>query len=247
MDTVLVVDDSAESQKKLRDYLSEHGFHVCAASSILSARASIEEHRPSIIILDFMLHGEYGIEFLKYVRQSHPDIGLIVVSDRADVVDRIIGLEVGADDYIAKPFHLREVLARVKSVLRRSGGAAFPDSLIRGDIFCFEDWRIDTDRHKVISDHGEEVSLTSGEYKLLEVFVRHPHRVLSRDHLLEMMASRRWEPFDRSVDTRVRRLRAKIEEDPTQPRFILTIRGEGYLFAANVNRISRYDFTVEAR
>ncbi|RIK93538.1 MAG: DNA-binding response regulator [Proteobacteria bacterium] len=238
METVLVVDDNAEVQQMLRDYLAEHGFHVCSANSLLSAKASIEERRPSIIILDSMLHGEHGIEFLKYVRQSHPDIGLLVVSERADVVDRIIGLEVGADDYIAKPFHLREVLARVKSVLRRSGAAVMPDSLIRSDVFCFEDWRIDTDRHKVISGHGEEISLTSGEYKLLEVFVRHPHRVLSRDHLLEMMTSRRWEPFDRSVDTRVRRLRAKIEEDPAQPRFILTIRGEGYLFAANVKRAS---------
>ena len=238
MDTVLIVDENADVQHTLRSYLTEHGFHVCAASAILSAKTSIEERRPNLIILDFMLHGEHGLEFVKYVRQTHPAIGLIVASDRADVVDRIIGLEIGADDYIAKPYHLREVLARVKSVLRRAGGADMPMPAAHGDVLCFEDWRIDIDRHKVISGGGEEIPLTSGEYKLLEVFVRHPHRVLSRDHLLEMMTSRRWEPFDRSVDTRVRRLRAKIENDPTQPKFILTIRGEGYLFAANVKHAS---------
>lgn len=238
MDTVLVVDESAEVQQTLQSYLAEHGFQVHAARSILSAKSSIEERQPGLIILDFMLHGEHGLEFLRYVRQTHPEIGLIVASDRADVVDRIIGLEIGADDYIAKPYHLREVLARIKSVLRRAGGADMPMPAAHSDVFCFEDWQIDIDRHKVISRVGEEISLTSGEYKLLEVFVRHPHRVLSRDHLLEMMTSRRWEPFDRSVDTRVRRLRAKIEDDPAQPKFILTIRGEGYLFAANVKRAS---------
>jgi two-component system phosphate regulon response regulator OmpR len=187
-----------------------------------------------VILLDVVMPGVDGLTLAREVRAGS-DVGIIMLTRRDDVLDRIIGLEVGADDYIAKPFHLREVLARVKSVLRRREPPTIqsdsPDEVIR-----FEGWRLDVARRQLVSPTGEDVALTTGEFDLLTALARHPGRVFGREALMDLTRGRSWEAFDRTIDAQVGRLRKKIEADPKNPMLVKSIRNVGYVFTGKVDR-----------
>lgn len=191
-----------------------------------------------LVLLDLMLPGEDGLALVRTIRQRS-EVPIIMLTGKGDVIDRVAGLETGADDYITKPFELREVLARIRTVLRRvaPGGRAAgtnPAAQKTGGIFVFEGWRLDMLRRELHRPDGAPVPLTAGEFDLLCAFVRHPNRVLNRDQLIDLVKGRDWAAYDRGVDTQVMRLRKKIEADPGHPCLIKTVRGSGYVFAAAV-------------
>ena len=226
---VLVVDDDPAVRQMLAEYLGAHGYEVRQAASGQAMRAELERAVPAIVLLDIGLPGEDGLTLARYLRERH-EVGIIMVTGAGDVVDRVAGLEVGADDYIAKPFDPRELRARLKSVLRRTGSAAKPAKAPPGRRIKVGTCTLDLDTHQLLDAKGEELPLTSMEFDLLRVFAERPNQVLSRDQLLTHTRNREWEPFDRSIDIRIARLRKKIELDPEKPRVIKTIRGAGYLF-----------------
>jgi two-component system, OmpR family, response regulator len=230
---ILIVEDDREVRESVCDYLSGHGYGCTQAGDGKAMRAAIAEGAPDLVLLDLRLPGgEDGLALARWLRDNH-DVAIIMVTAAGEVVDRVVGLEVGADDYLAKPFDLRELLARVKSVLRRGGKSARPagekasGGTKRVSIGACQ---LDLDTHQLIGRGGEEIPLTGMEFDLLRVFAEHPNRVLSRDQLLTLTRNREWEPFDRSIDIRIARLRRKIEADPEKPRTIKTIRGAGYIF-----------------
>jgi DNA-binding response OmpR family regulator len=231
---ILIVEDDREIREAVCDYLSGRGYACTQAGDGKAMRAAIAEGAPDLVLLDLRLPGgEDGLSLARWLRDNH-DIAIIMVTAAGEVVDRVVGLEVGADDYLAKPFDLRELLARVKSVLRRggakgekrSGGQAAAGTKRVAIGAC----QLDLDTHQLIGRGGEEIPLTGMEFDLLRVFAEHPNRVLSRDQLLTLTRNREWEPFDRSIDIRIARLRRKIEADPEKPRTIKTVRGAGYIF-----------------
>jgi len=223
---VLVVDDDPAIREMLADYLGDHGYAVAQAASGEAMRAEMERARPAVVLLDIGLPGEDGLTLARFLRE-HYEVGIIMVTGAGDVVDRVAGLEVGADDYIAKPFDPRELRARLKSVLRRleKKVPAKPDGRVSIGS-CFLDLKA-----RVLSDaRGREIPITSMEFELLKALIEHPNQVLSRDQLLSMTRNREWEPFDRSIDIRITRLRRKVEDNPARPRVIKTVRGAGYMF-----------------
>ena len=225
---VLVVDDDAAVRRMLVDYLSSHGYEVREAASGAAMRKELERTLPAVVLLDIGLPGEDGLTLARYLRERH-DVGIIMVTGAGDVVDRVAGLEVGADDYIAKPFDPRELRARLKSVLRRleskPGRKASPGAKIPVGRYLLDM------RSRTLTDpKGREVAITAMEFELLRALIEHPNQVLSRDQLLTMTRNREWEPFDRSIDIRITRLRRKVEDDPAHPRAIKTVRGAGYMF-----------------
>lgn len=231
---LLVVDDDPSVRALLREYLEGHGFDVAEAGSGAQMRERIAQQLPDAVLLDVGLPGEDGLVLARWLREHH-DVAILMVTASGDVVDRVVGLEVGADDYIAKPFDLRELLARVKSVLRRTRGpgpietrapeAAAPRRQRFGR--C----EIDLESRRMFEIGGAEVAITAMEYDLLTAFLANPNRVLSRDQLLMQTRHREWEPFDRSIDIRIGRLRRKVEPDPAgEPRCIRTVRNAGYMF-----------------
>lgn len=228
-ETLLVVDDDQVVREMLHDYFSQQGFDVCLAASAADAREQLGAAPPQLVFLDVGLPGEDGLSLARFIREQF-DIPIVMVSGAGEPLDRIIGLEVGADDYVSKPFDPRELLARVKSVLRRYRRA--PDPLdehahARVKIPGFE---LDLGSRRVFRADGVELVLTRMEFDLLQIFVEHPNRVLSRDQILNMTQNRDWDPFDRSIDIRVARLRRKLEEQPDSPQMIRTVRGVGYMF-----------------
>ena len=235
-DRVLVVDDDPSVSEMLVEYLSGHRYDVRSAGSGTAMREEIERDLPDIVLLDIRLPGEDGLTLARYLRERY-DVGIIMVTASGDVIDRVVGLEVGADDYIAKPFDPRELLARVKSVLRRmqakpQGEAPAPaaaDSTVKR-VRVGRCW-LELEPRRLFEDSGHEVAMTAMEYDLLRVFVSNPNRVLSRDQLLMHTRNREWEPFDRSIDIRIGRLRRKVERDPAgEPKTIRTVRNAGYMF-----------------
>lgn len=231
--TVLVVDDDPDVRGFLQEYLSEHGFRVHTADSGDSARALLNECSPQVALLDVGLPGEDGLSLARHLRE-HLDIGIIMVSGAGETVDRIIGLEVGADDYLAKPFDPRELRARLKSVLRRyqradgaGSNAATPEPGRRVAVGACV---LDLDSHQLFDGDGNEVPITAMEFQLLQVFAERPNRPLTRDQLMTLTQNRDWDPFDRSIDIRIARLRRKIEADPEHPQALRTVRGVGYMF-----------------
>jgi two-component system phosphate regulon response regulator OmpR len=223
---VLVVDDDPAIRQMLAEYLGQHGYEVALASSGAAMRAELERAAPAVVLLDIGLPGEDGLTLARYLRERH-DLGIIMVTGAGDVVDRVAGLEVGADDYIAKPFDPHELRARLKSVLRRMEKKEFQKPQLRVSIGrCFLDLKSRT----LCDAKGREIPITSMEFDLLKALIQHPNQVLSRDQLLSMTRNREWEPFDRSIDIRITRLRRKLEEDPAHPRAIRTVRGAGYMF-----------------
>jgi len=224
---VLVVDDDPAIRQMLAEYLGQHGYEVALAASGAAMRAELERAAPAVVLLDIGLPGEDGLTLARYLRERH-SVGIIMVTGAGDVVDRVAGLEVGADDYIAKPFDPRELRARLKSVLRRiEKKDSFKTPELRVSIGrCFLDLKSRT----LCDAKGREIPITSMEFDLLKALIQHPNQVLSRDQLLTMTRNREWEPFDRSIDIRITRLRRKLEEDPAHPRAIRTVRGAGYMF-----------------
>lgn len=225
---ILVVDDDEGLRELLDRYLTEQGFRVTAVADGMAMKRVLAEQMPDLIILDLMLPGEDGLSLAREVRRGH-DVPIIMLSARGEEIDRIVGLEVGADDYLPKPCNPRELLARVRAVLRRrvvspvdaEGGAA--------EVRTFGPYRLDLAARTLTRD-GQALSLTHGEFVLLRVFVENPNRVLSRDTLVDLIKGYDRSPFDRSIDVRVARLRRKIEPDPNAPRYIRTAWGAGYLF-----------------
>jgi two-component system phosphate regulon response regulator OmpR len=236
---ILIVDDDPRIRTMLSTYLHDEGFRVSAAEGGATMRQCLASQPVDLVLLDLVLPSDDGLDLAREIR-SRSNAGIIMVTGRSDVVDMVVGLEVGADDYIAKPFHLREVLARMRSVLRRlQPAAAAPAQEATsppGDLVQFDRWRFDLGRRTLTAPEGADVPLTTGEFDLLKVFVDHPGRVLDRDQLMDLTRGRSWEAFDRSIDAQVARLRKKIEADPRHPALIKSVRGAGYIFAARVQR-----------
>lgn len=227
--TLLVVDDDEPIRALLHEYFSQHGFHVALAPSAAEARSQLGCTPVDLVFLDVGLPGEDGLSLARHVREQF-DIPIIMVSGAGEALDRIIGLEVGADDYVSKPFEPRELLARVKNLMRRyhrTPEALDKPASPRVRIPGFE---LDMAARRLFQTDGNEVILTRMEFDLLQVFVEHPNRVLSRDQLLNMTQNRDWDPFDRSVDIRVARLRRKLEPQDGSRDLIRTVRGVGYMF-----------------
>jgi two-component system phosphate regulon response regulator OmpR len=226
----------------LREYLTSHGFEVTQADSGQAMRAAMEREVPDVVLLDVNLPGEDGLTLARELRKRY-DLGIIMVTGAGDVVDRVVGLEVGADDYVTKPFDPRELRARVRSVLRRlqgrggtqpSGAPGQPAASATRRVRV-GDRLLDLDTHQLFGSEGTEIPLTGMEFELLQVFVEHPNQVLSRDRLLTLTRNREWEPFDRSIDIRIARLRRKVEADPEKPLLIRTVRGAGYMFVSGAS------------
>jgi len=224
---LLVVDDDPAIRDMLSDYLSSHGYEVALADGGAAMRAELERAKPALLLLDIGLPGEDGLTLARFVRERY-DVGIIMVTGADEVVDRVAGLEVGADDYVAKPFDPRELRARVKSVLRRLEGKADRKALT--ETVSIGACRLNLRSRQLADARGRDVPLTAMEFALLRTFLEHPNQVLSRDRLLTLTRNREWEPFDRSIDIRIARLRRKVEEDPDRPRSIRTVRGAGYMY-----------------
>ncbi len=232
---LLVVDDDGEIRSLLSTILSSRGYKVRTARDEREMRRILGSSKIDLLILDIMLPGKDGLTICRELRASQ-SIPIIMLTARGDPTDRVVGLEIGADDYLAKPFDVRELEARIKAVLRR-----LPTKGESGNSHCratlvFEGWRLDARQRQLHSPEGAEVDLTTGEFDLLQVFAERPQRVLSRDQLLDLARGRDAAPFDRSIDIQVSRLRRKIEFDPQAPELIKTVRGGGYLFTPSVER-----------
>ncbi|MBK8960463.1 MAG: response regulator [Proteobacteria bacterium] len=230
--TVMVVDDDAEVRELLEDYLGDNGYQVLSANGGQAMRALLETHTPSVVLLDIGLPGEDGLSLARFVREQL-DIGIIIVSGAGDTVDRIVGLEIGADDYLTKPFDLRELRARLKSVLRRYQREPEPPPAAQDTSHTrvrFGVAALDLVSCQLFDADGNEIPLSAAEFELLKVFAERPNRPLSRDQLMSLTQNREWDPYDRSIDIRIARLRKKVETDPDKPQAIRTKRGMGYMF-----------------
>ena len=223
---LLVVDDDPELRALLARYLGEQGFRVSAVADGAAMDAWLEHAQPDLVILDLMLPGEDGLSIARRLR-THSAIPIIMLSARGEDVDRIVGLEVGADDYLPKPFNPRELLARIRAVLRRPAPASV--TAAANSRYHFGPYTLDIESHTLLRNR-EEIALTAGEFALLRVLVENPNHVLSRDRLIDLLKGYDRSPFDRSIDVRVTRLRRKLEDDPSAPRYLRTVWGEGYMF-----------------
>ncbi len=234
-DNLLVVDDDAELRNLLREYLGQAGFRVTAVADGRQMQRALDTARFDLVILDVMLPGEDGLSLCRKLRAGS-GIPILMLTARGDEVDRIVGLEMGADDYLSKPFNPRELLARVKSILRRAG--SLPENLASEDVrhFHFVEWTLDTHTRQLHSPSGVVVDLSGAEYKLLRMLLEHPNRVLSRDQMLEFTQGREANAFDRAIDVQIGRLRRKLGDDPREPRLIKTVRNEGYVLSVPVER-----------
>ncbi len=235
---LLVVDDEPEMCELLVEYFGRQGYGVRQARDVSAARSEITRQVPGLAILDVHMPGEDGLSLARWLRGAHPHVGIVMLTAAAETVDRIVGLEVGADDYLAKPFDPRELLARVKSVLRRTqpaSAALRPERpvLARASRFVrFGQCMLDLDEHRLSSPEGCDLALSAGEFDLLALFARSPNRPLTRDQIMERAHHRSWEVFDRSIDLRIMRLRRKIERNPAKPEVIKTVRNVGYVFVS---------------
>ncbi len=231
MQQVLIVDDDPDIRELISDYLTGHGFEVAVAEGAATMRTCIQQRIPDVVLLDIGLPGEDGLSLARYLREHH-DIGIIMVSGAGETVDRIVGLEVGADDYVSKPFDPRELHARIKSVLRRYQRASTeaPAPSASDPHVAVGQCRLNPVSRQLFGPDGTEIPLTSMEFDLLQVFLDRPGRPLSRDQILTHTQNREWDPYDRSIDIRIARLRKKIEADPDNPRLIKTVRGVGYMY-----------------
>ena len=229
---VLVVDDHRDIREPLVEYLSKNGYRVSAAEDVPRARVLFERDSIDLILLDLMLPGEDGLSFCRYVR-AKAATPIIMLTALGEETYRVLGLELGADDYVRKPFNPRELLARIRAVMRRARVPSNGEETPSGRA-VFDRWTLRVASRDLVDEAGEAVEITRGEYALLLVFLRHPHSVLDRERLLELLHGDAAHAFDRSIDNQVSRLRQKIERDPKQPAVIKTVRGGGYLFAASV-------------
>jgi two-component system phosphate regulon response regulator OmpR len=226
---ILVVDDDAGLRELLQEYLSAQGLQVATVADGVQMDAHLSQHPVDLLILDLMLPGEDGLSLARRLR-TRGSLPIIMLSARGEDVDRIVGLEVGADDYLAKPFNPRELLARIRALLRRNEQGQLKNDEDKSDIRRFGPFSMDVDA-RALQKNELTVQLTTGEFNLLRIFSEHPNRVLGRDSLMDMLKGYERSPFDRSIDVRVTRLRRKIEDDPNSPQYIRTVWGEGYLFS----------------
>jgi two-component system, OmpR family, response regulator len=237
-DHILVVDDDAEIRSLLSEYLEKHEYRVSTAANGQQMRNATAAALPDLVVLDLMLPGEDGLELCRELR-SRSSVPIIMLTARGEETDRVVGLELGADDYMAKPFSPRELVARIKSVLRRA--RSLPENLKPEPVesFRFAGWTLDLATRDLLSPDGVVVALSGTEFRLLRVFLEHPHRVLTRDQLVDLMLSRDAGPFDRAVDVQVSRLRHRLGDDAREPTLLKTVRGHGYVLAADVAAAKR--------
>ena len=230
---LLIVDDEASLREPLADYLSRQGFVVSQAASAADARNHLRDDKPDLVLLDVMMPGEDGLSLCRHLTETQA-LPTIFLTARGEATDRIVGLEIGADDYVVKPFEPRELVARIRSVLRRAarGNADAPEN----EVFEFEGWLLDPLKRRLVDPEGAVVAISSAEFRLLVAFLEHPRQVLDRDRLLDMVQGREAHLFDRAVDNQVSRLRRKIEADSRNPQMIQTVWGGGYMLAAEVHR-----------
>lgn len=244
--TVLSVDDDQDLQVVIRHYLEQEGYKILTANSGAEMLAKLETSTPDIILLDLILPDNDGLSLLTMIRNKS-DAAVIVVSGKDETADRIVGLEMGADDYLTKPFEMRELSARIKAVLRRTNeqpaandkaGDKSDANMQKVQRIAFDGWVLDRQQYQLFDDAGKTADLTSGEFKLLEALVLAPHRVLSREHLFELTRQGEFEAYDRAIDIQIARIRKKLHEDPRAPQLIKTVRGVGYMFCSNVKAAS---------
>ena len=238
--TVLVVDDDARLRNRLRGFLQREGYDAHALSGGEELRAFLKERSADLVVLDLVMPGEDGLSLTRYLRENFT-IGILILTGKGEPVDRVVGLEMGADDYLTKPFNRRELLARVRSISRRIEGAGAPapvdgDGPADTEILAFDEYRMDVASRRLTGPDGAEVSLTGTEFDLLVALARRAGRPLSRDRLLDAVGSRDWQPFDRSIDLHISHLRKKLEKDPRNPSIIKTVRNVGYVLSRPVER-----------
>lgn len=231
--TIVVVDDDAQVCTMLARYLALEGFSVETCASAEAFWPVFQARAPRIVILDLNLPGEDGFSVARRLRERS-GVGIIMLTNKGDMVDRVVGLEVGADDYVPKPFQLRELLARLRSLLRRVPAGPDQQTAAPHPVACFSGWRLDLERRELVSPSGDLVPITTKEFQILELLISRPHRPVSRDSILEHTDGREHHPMDRSVDVLIYQLRAKIEKVPGTPRILKTVRGTGYILAADV-------------
>ena len=235
---ILIVDDHREIRDALVKYLEKNGLRTTTAADAVAMDAAMKVGQFDLVVLDVMMPGEDGLSVCRRLRASH-DIPILMLTALGDDTDRIVGLEVGADDYLPKPFNPRELLARIKAILRRSERAEITGGSLAGHrCLAFDRFVLDTDRRSLTDAGGAEVALTTAEFRLLTVFLERPRFVLSRDQLLDLTSGRTAQVFDRTIDNQISRLRRKIEADPAKPTLITTVRGGGYSLAADVKVVS---------
>jgi len=234
---ILIVDDEPKVRLLLRRCLEPEGYRVSEAQDGKSVFSVLEAGQVDLITLDLTLASDDGLDVARKIR-AVAAVPIIMITGKGDTIDRIVGLEIGADDYISKPFHVREVLARVRSVLRRSqeGSLSRLQQSQQAKVFRFANWVLDYDKRELRSTAGTLSPLTTAEFDLLAILVQRPNRVLSRDTLLDLLKGQEWAAYDRIIDTQVARLRKKIESNPEAPELIKTVRGVGYSFTADVTR-----------
>ncbi|CAG9221632.1 DNA-binding dual transcriptional regulator OmpR [Paraburkholderia tropica] len=239
IDHVLIVDDDRDLRELVGNYLEKNGMRVTRAANGREMHAALDKSLPDLIVLDLILPGEDGLALYRVLRESrHRLVPVMMISGRNDVMDRIVGLEMGADDYLTKPFPPRELLARIRAVLRRT--RMLPPDLHAEDgaaTLGFGNWRLDTAARQLLDPHDTPVALSGAEYRLLRVFLDHPQRVLTRDQLLNLTQRRSADPFDRSIDLLVSRLRQRLNDTARKARYIKTLRNEGYVFSAAVTAL----------
>lgn len=232
-DHILVVDDDRELRELLSDYLGKNGYRVSTVAEGRAMWEALDNSRVDLLILDLMLPGDDGLTLCRNLR-ARSNLPVIMLTARGDDMDRILGLEMGADDYLPKPFNPRELLARIKGVLRRTRSLPVADNEIQR--FRFAGWVLDVSARNLVAPDGVVIALSGGEYRLLRVFLQHPNRVLNRDQLLDLTQGREAAPFDRSIDIQVSRLRRRLGDDPRAAAILKTVRNEGYVLASNVVR-----------
>ncbi len=233
---LLVVDDEPELRALLAEYFGRHGFDVKMAEDAARARETVATTVPQAVLLDINMPGENGLSLARWLRETHPFVGLLMLTTAGESVDRIVGLEMGADDYVPKPFEMRELLARTRAVLRRlqqeppppPARAAAPHRV------AFGRCALDLEQRRLTAPDGSEVEISAAEFDLLALFARHPNRPLSRDQIMEQAHNRGWDVFDRSIDLRIMRLRRKIETNPDKPEILKTVRNVGYVYVPPV-------------
>ncbi len=233
---LLLVDDEASLREPLADYLGRQGFVVTQAADAAKARTALQDARPDLVLLDIMMPGEDGLSLCRHLIEGK-QLPVIFLTARGEATDRIVGLEIGADDYVVKPFEPRELVARIRSVLRRANRQA--PVLDSDALYDFEGWLLDPLKRRLVDPEGSVVPISSAEFRLLTAFLDHPRQVLDRDRLLDMVQGREAHLFDRAVDNQVSRLRRKMEDDSRDPRLIQTVWGGGYRLAADVRRIAQ--------
>jgi two-component system OmpR family response regulator len=232
-DHILIVDDDAEIRSLLGQYLVKNGLRATAVADGRAMWQALDAGRIDLVVLDLMLPGDDGLTLCRNLR-AKSDVPVIMLTARGEETDRIVGLEMGADDYLAKPFSARELLARIKAILRRA--RSLPDNLQPDSArrLRFGEWVLDTAQRQLVSAAGVVTALSGAEYRLLRIFLGHPNRVLNRDQLVDLTQGKEADPLDRSIDVQVSRLRHRLGDDPRDPRLIKTVRGEGYVLAADV-------------